>query len=340
MKKQFFLIAALLVLACAKQYIAEPVDMPRDVIIRHLNMPYHFNVYAANEFMEMKYSGKKDALGKFEMKGYLKLGNEKSNYDVYYDGKWHEKGTGMEIEYDFPLNPIDFISTLIVSDTLRDPMAKGSELIFTDTVNTVFISPLNYLHMGQIVTDRDGYLKSINVDNELRINVTLKRDNSIYIVPQKKPLITMDNTFGIEGDIIRKRLETTGDGTVRNKILLFVTMDEQIEMLLSERHIYAGVFKYTEPMMDNREKFINGNAKNTAIITDTLGVFIDNEIMPIARGPYADIFLSSNTYPYEDNLCLFTENYIFTIRRSGGKLVIENVPEFLSGYLYALIKYQ
>lgn len=340
MKRQVLLIVVLLVLACAKQHISEPVDIPRDVIISHLNMPYHFTVHAANEFMDMKYSGKKDALGKFEMKGYIKLGNEKSNYDVYYDGKWHERGTGKEIEYDFPINPIDFISTLIVSDTLRDPMARGSDLIFTDTVNTVFISPLDYLHMGEIVTDRDGYLKGVSVDNELRISVTLKRDNSIYIVPQKKPLIRMDNTSGIEDDIIRKRLETTGDGTFKGKILLFVKMDEQIKMLLSERHIYAGVFKYTEPMMNNREKFINGNAKNTAIITDTLGIFIDNEIMPVARGPYMDIYLNNNTYPYEDNLCLFTENYIFRIRRSGGKLVIENVPEFLSGYLYALIKYQ
>lgn len=340
MKRILYITLIILLAGCAKQQITEPVNIPKDTVIRHMNMPYHYNIAASNTFMHMQYSGKKDALGKIEMKGYMKLGNEKINYDVYYDGKWYDRKTGEVLQYDNPINPVEFISMLIVSDTLKNPSIRGNKMVFNDTVNTVFISPMDYMHMGEIITDVDGNLQSITVQDNIKLHVELNKDNSIYIMPKRKVLKTISNTFSTDADIMRKRLETTGSGTVKGDILLFREMDENINMLLDEQHVYAGIFQYTQPMMDENEKYINGNRKNTAIITDTLGIFMNEGMIPYARGPYTDIVIESSDYEYMDNMCIFTEQYIFRIEQAGNNLVIKDIPRFLSQYIYALIKYQ
>ena len=206
----------------------------------------------------------------------------------------------------------------------------------------MFISPLNYRHEGTVITSSEGLLKSVKVkDDELTLTINITYNNSIYITPSRKVVSEMKNAYTINEDILRKRLEMTGNGTIKKGIIeLYNDFDKRIEMLLTEESVYAGVYKYTEPMEENDEKYINGNKKNTAVIIDTIRVFKNVNIIPVSRGPYVDMIIEDEELPDNDKLCIFTNDYIFNLDKIDDRFVITEMPEYLSAYIFALIEFQ
>lgn len=344
MKKYFILLFIVLFIACTKQQISEPIVFSKQDILYNLNTPYKFNINIRHGIMTLNLVGQKDALGKMNVSGEMNVDGEKIVYNTYYDGKWYDAATGEPIIYDSPINPDEFIRNALINDSFSNIELHGKKGNYNAMINTVFITPFNYERNGKIVISKNGFLENISVnENNFTLNINIKYSNNIIIKPKRKAALILPDTFPIDNEIIKKRLELTGIGTVNNgRIELYEKNNEYIEMLFYTEAVYIGHFDYTEPLMHEHEKYFYGNLKNTAIINDTIYTFNGNELLiPQSRGPFIDIIIEEFNIESEEKFCVFTYKNLFRceIFKLGNYIKILKIQPQMAKYLYSIIKY-
>ena len=344
MKKYSILLFTILLIACAKQQISEPIIYSKQNILYNLNTAYKFNIDIKHGIMSLNLKGQKDALGKMNVSGEMNVDDEKIIYNTYYDGKWYDADTGEPIIYDSPINPDEFIRNVLINDSFFHTESNGKVGNFNTMINTVFVTPFNYERNGKIVISKKGFLENVSVnDNDFLLNINIKYSNNIIITPKRKPLLILPDTFPIDNEIIKKRLELTGIGTInKGKIELYEKSNEYIEMLLYTKKAHIGHYDYVDPLIYEDEKYFYGNLKNTAIIIDTLYTFNGNELLiPQSRGPFIDIIIEEFNIESEENFCLFTYKNLFKCKvfEFGNYIKILKIQPQMAKYLYSIIKY-
>ncbi|MFO8061671.1 MAG: hypothetical protein R6U31_01955 [bacterium] len=347
--KRTILIAALAVLtitACMPKHDLIEPDIDNIDISGSLNRPYEYSMSIATPMYTLRVEGKKDALSRILVKGHMTMGNNKIVYNDFYTGReWIDYSTGKPIEHDPPINPDQFLRTALTEIEPEFIDWSGSNPVYEAQINTVLISPVNYLQKGRIIiSSRDYSLRSVDISNEsLTMDVKLNYPNDIYFSRKSEPKASI-NIDKRDTDIsaLNRRMETSGRGYMENRTAYFFETDRTNRLLIKADRAYIGSFIYGDALK-SVDMYMNADERDPVFVTDTLYAFTGNEDIIIEeKSNMYDIIINGIDIEKSDaSLCLFTDSTCFraVYNSKASILTIKNITGKFIGVIYSIMLY-
>jgi len=347
--KQTVLIAAFTLLAITacmpKHDLIEP-DIDSIDISRSLNRAYEYSMNIVTPMYNLSVEGRKDALSRILVRGHMTLGNKKISYNDFYTGReWIDYRTGKPIAHDPPINPHQFLKTALTEIEPEFIDWSGGNPVYEAHINTVLISPVNYLQKGRIIIgSRDNSLKSVHISNEsLKMDVKLNYPNDIYFSRRSEPKASIKiDRYDADMSALNRRMETSGRGYMENHTAYFFETDRTNRLLIEADRAYIASFIYMDSP-DSADVYMDADERNPVKITDTLYAFTGSEDIIIEeKSNMYDIIINDINIKMSDaSLCLFTDSTCFrAVYDSRASILrIKNVTSKFIGVIYSIMLY-
>ncbi|MDY6786562.1 MAG: hypothetical protein SVK54_00375 [candidate division WOR-3 bacterium] len=347
--KRIVLIAVFTVLTITgcmpKHDLIEP-DIDSIDISRSLNRAYEYSMSIVTPMYNLRVEGRKDALSRILIRGHMTMGNNKVSYNDFYTGReWIDYSTGKPIAHDPPINPHQFLKTALTEIEPEFIDWSGGNPVYEAQINTVLISPVNYLQKGKIIINsRDNSLRSVHISNEsLTMDVKLNYPNDIYFSRRSEPkariMLDMRET---DMSALSRRMETSGRGYMEKETAYFFETDRTNRLLLEAERAYIASFIYSDPH-GSADVYMDADERNPVEINDTLYTFTGSEDIIIEeKSNMYDIIINDIDIKKGDaSLCLFTDSTCFrAVYDSRASILrIKNVTGKFIGVIYSIMLY-
>lgn len=322
---------------------AQPPSADWESVQRGINVPGNFTIDVKKGIIFIHLEGSKDAIGRFHVKGNMKLDGENTDYDCYYDrNRWYNS-KGSELETEEPVNPVMFMENLIMHAQYEFIKQDKGMNIFSFNANAGIIDPLDPYKQGIIHIEKGGYVRNIELTgNDFSVSVKLTPVLATMIrIPGRTEKVIHTDASASDNEVLDRRLKTFGQGYA-DKSGVHIYEDEAMEFLLQDS-LRIFPFEYIEQHLeDSTTSYMYGDMRNTIkAATEHVYAFTGNEnITIINKGPYYEMTVTGGPFNMTGNICaMLGKNAIRAECINENEIRILKIPERFIRSLFVLAKY-